>query len=475
MNELSAKRIKTKLNIGSISAFQLAEGGSPLLDDDGCRNSLYRTDEHVDKFPLIYHPNLLDVCCEMNLYLIQRARGEYSTQRNRKEMSFAWSRGYIASMRGKPIDHKTIDSISKDLKLFLDFLIKKNLSYLEVVVVPTAESDRELLPVWQYQRSLCERVKGKDLGWGTAQRMICRVRAFYLWSYHRGLFDKLPFSLELKAIRKKKENDYDILFTLPNKKASSGAVTAWVSDLSIPKKYKQKSKKPEGLQPFSRYELAVLLQTDVAKHNTYGLFLKCAYLAGLRSFEVVEIDYSDIVNPADKPNQVVFKIGMIRKHHMPKPINISRSLMTELFAYTQSQSWLNRRKKHETKYGMNNPEEPLPLFINRAGERMADTSPRDAIGHVRKEQRAKGVEVLERGYHDLRATFGTYLAMYLIQKFKDPRRVRAILRKWMGHEDIKTTELYIDFAKTADPSEFGEMHDWVEDIYSAVNKLMEGK
>ena len=303
--------------------------------------------------------------------------------------------------------------------------------------------------------------------------MIRRVREFYIWSYHRGIAEKLPFELELKAIRKKKSNDFDILYSIPNKNSSGSSIQAWVSNLSIPKKFKQKARKPEALQPFNRQELAALLNTNVAKHPTYGLFLKCAYLAGLRSFEVVKIDYCDIVNPSESPTRSVYKIGLVRKHHMQKPINISSALMGQLFEYTQTARWKNRRKIHEEKYQINNPEQPLPLFLNSSGERMADTTAGDSIRYARKEQRNKGVEVLKRSYHDLRSTFGTYLAMYLIQKLEDPRRVRAILRKWMGHEKSIVTESYIDFAKATDPSEFGAMHDWVEDIYRNVKKLSE--
>lgn len=471
MSEVYANRLKVTFNIGSMRSFQTAIDGSYLLDDNGNRNVKYLTDNIQKKFPLIYLPDMLDVCCEMNLFLIHRATGEYSVKkRNTNEMSVAWSQGYVAQMKGEPIDLKTVDSISKDLKLFLDYLRKHKLSYLETVATPVAYDDRELLPVWKYRSELRQRVKARDLGWDTAQRMIRRVREFYVWSYHRGKMEYLPFSLEFKAIRKKKENDYDVLFLLPNKKDTS--ITAWVSDLSIPKIDKQPQKSKEGLQPFSRQELTALLLTNVAKHRTYGLFLKCAYLAGLRSFEVVQIDYSDIKNPAAEPHRVVYQIGLVRKHNIPKPINISRNLMIELFNYTQHEQWRKRRIKHESKYGIDNKSHPLPLFLNSSGERMAETSPSDTIGEVKKEQRAKEGEVLSRTYHDLRATFGTYLAIYLINKLEDIKRVRAILRKWMGHEDSKTSEGYIDFAKASDPSEFGEMHDWVEDIYIEVDALI---
>ncbi|MCB5228311.1 tyrosine-type recombinase/integrase [Alishewanella sp. 16-MA] len=461
----NSSRYKTRFNLGAVAYLQSS------VDDCGLRNVIYKTDDYIENFPFIFHAEHLDACCEMNLFLIQRLKGEYSLKKNKRQTSDSWSQQYAATRKGEPLDIKTIESISKDLKLFLDFLIENDLSYLEVIAAPISESahaDVSQMPVWKYQRYLVERVKRKDLAWNTANRMIRRVREFYIWSYHRGSIGKLPFELELKAIHKKKSSDYDVLFSMPS--ANQTALQAWISNLTIPKKFKQKAVKPNGLQPFNRSELASLLNTDTAKHPTNSLFLKCAYLAGFRSFEVVQIDYNEVVNPVDHPRNAVFKIGLVRKQHLPKPINITRTLMQKLFDYTTTASWKTRRKKHEEKYGVDNPEHPLPLFINKSGERMAGTSASDVIAYVRKEQREKGLPVLERGYHDLRATFGTYLAIYLIEKLVDTRRVRTTLRKWLGHESMKTTEMYIDFAKVSEPSEFGAMHEWVEDIYKAVRE-----
>jgi integrase len=221
--------------------------------------------------------------------------------------------------------------------------------------------------------------------------------------------------------------------------------------------------------------LSALLSTDIAKtEGTYSLFLKCAYLGGLRSFETVQLDCQDVVDPKEDPNIVVYKVGFLRKGAFPKPINITSTLMRNLYEYTLSATWKKRALKHEIAYGKDNPEYPLPLFINSAGERMAETAASDTISYVRKEQREKNQTLLVRTFHDLRSTFGTYLAIYLFEKFDDPKRVRNILRKWMGHEDFKTTEGYLDFAKAvSDPSEYGAMHQWVIDIYDAVNELEE--
>lgn len=476
MNTSHARLLKVNLNLGSIHSFQLSEDGAHFVDKFGLRKAYYRTEDLFEKFPLIFHPEMLDACCEMNLFLRQRARGEFSTHRNKTELSkIVWSEAYIASQSGEPLDRKTVCSIAKDLKLFLDFLASNNLSYISAISMTVATSDKELLPPWKYQQHLVSLVKSRRLTWNTAQRMISRVRQLYIWSYLRGVVHQLPFQLENKPIKKQKVPIDDPVSSVPSQKDYGRGISQWVSDLKIPKKFKQKDKKPEGLQPFGKDELTLLLQTDVALHPTYGAFLKCAYLAGLRSFEVVQIDASEIVNPDEDKKRVSYKIGVVRKHHMPKPVNITRTLMKALYEYTASQEWMKRRIKHEIKYGVNNPEHPLPLFLNRSGERMAETSPCDTIKYVREELKRKNKPPLTRSYHDLRATFGTYLAVYLIKKYEEPKRVRSILRKWMGHENFETTESYIDFAKVCDPSEFGDMDQWVEEIYSAVKPMLDGE
>lgn len=288
----------------------------------------------------------------------------------------------------------------------------------------------------------------------------------------RGRIGQLPFDMKLTAIKKKKNDDYDILFAIPNENNTSEGLQVCVSNLTIPKKLKQKAKSQKGLRPYNVHELNLLLSTDTARHRTHGLFLKCAYFGGLRSFETIQIDYSDLEDPSRNPDRAFYQIGLVRKHNMPKPINITKSLMQSLWDYTLDETWKKRRLKHEILFGKDNKNEPLPLFINSQGKRMVDTAASDTISIVRKELKSKDSEVnLERDYHDLRATFGTRLAVAAINAGVSEKRVKDLLRKWMGHEDFKTTELYLDFATITPTSEYGVMHEWVDDIYREVRAI----
>lgn len=487
MNYSKVALRKVRINLGSIANFTRVKDGTCVTDHLGVREVSYFRDNIVENFPLLFAEERLRECNEINLYLIQRFLGDYALQKNKREASdHVWSEAHLGSRKGKPIDLNTVVGIAKDLKAFLHFVAAHNYDYLEVIAAPLSKSSTSeavaMLPIWQYQAHLCGRVESNAtdrLSFGVARRRLRRVREFYVWSYKRGLIDALPFSFNLQTIGIKKKSAEEQLFELPTSRARfSEKPTVWISNLDIPTKLKRKEDKRKGLQPYNAKELTALLSTEIAQGNgTYSVLLKCAYLGGLRSSEPVQINYKDISNPIeDASRSGIYHINIVRKQHQVKTVKITSRLMQALFQYTQTSTWKNRRKKHETKYGMDNDEHPLPLFINSSGERMAKTTASDAISKVRAEQLRANISVLARSYHDLRATFGTYLAMTLIDIHgDDTARVRSELRKWMGHEDFSTTESYIDFAKVTEPNEYGAMHDWVDGIYEHVRELKQSE
>jgi len=96
--------------------------------------------------------------------------------------------------------------------------------------------------------------------------------------------------------------------------------------LSIPNTLKQKEDSPDkGLQPYSPKELKQLLETNTAQKETYKLYLQCALLGGLRSFEISAIDQKDLFNPDEKENEKrIPKLNIVRKGHKPVRLTIAR-------------------------------------------------------------------------------------------------------------------------------------------------------
>lgn len=478
-----SKIINKPVNFGKGMYFHLDKAGEPIQIVDGIRTHSYRHNKKELSFPLLYHPDRITECQEMNLFLSHRLEGHFSLKKNQKA-SEAFSDAYYASQPGKRLDVKTVRGIAKHLKAFLDWLVKDGASYFEVIAAPlsrqSVDDNISRLPVWRYHKHLCDRVTTKDkakrLSFNTAQERIRAVKTFYIWSHKRGSIDNLPFSLEYKQVRIKSKDKYgeSALFQLPTSSTRSGGLWKWVSNLSIPNTVKQKEDSPDKvLQPYSPKELTQLLQTTTAQKRSYKIYLQCALLGGLRSFEISAIDQKDIFDPdKEEHKNYIPKLNLVRKGHKPVRLTIARSLMKLLYLHTLSPENMRQRTKHETSYRMNNDEHPLPLFMNSSGERISEETPGNTISIIRKEQKKRGLEVIMRTFHDLRATFATYIAKYLIEKNESESSIRQILMTLMSHESFKTTKRYIDFAKSVGVDAFGAMSEWVQDIYGDVDKLL---
>ncbi len=473
---------KSKINIGTLPYFAVDETGCLIENEYGERSINYHVDHYVDEFPLLVCNERLTEVLEINSFLIERRLGNFSLNRNKKSNeSSANSQGYYASMKADPIDDVSILPIAKDMKHFLDWLINDGADYLEVIAAPTnfnLEEAKALLPIWRYQRHLVTLVKKKGKGrcsFKLARRRLQNLRAFYMWSYKRGMIGALPFSVKLKSVKTKRKDSGFEVFGLPSKVNNSKfGIESYVSNLDIPRTVKQKQDSPDSkLQPYNEEELLLLLQSDVAKHRTYGLFIKCAYMGGFRAFEIPQIEFDSIVNPS-KSNNKNFEIIIVRKGHKPYPIKTSPMLMQALWDYTQDKKWSHARVKFESNYGMNNPDHPLPVFINKSGERMSEGSVKSTIALVRRELKIKNLPYLERDFHDLRATFATYMALFLIKKGYTEDQVKGLMLILMAHEDFDVTLSYINFSVVQNQlGKHGAMGEWVDEVYSKVFKRLE--
>ncbi len=485
MPELKAKKVTTSVNLATRLFFDKDDDGNFAIDTSirpyELRVHKYTNDKNiVPDFPLIFHPQRLTESLEMNLFLRQRATGDYATKRNTKELESTFSEGYYATRKGTGVDVETLDKIADDLKMFLTWLHIDGSSYEEVVAAPLAKDsvreDVQNTPLWKFRSHLRDRVKNKTLGWNTANRILGHLTHFYLWSNKRGIVTDLPFSTKYDLLKRtsNKDDALSSLFSLPTpKKVNSAERGHWglVTNLKLAKEDKQKKDIDDNLQPYSIKELTALLQTKEANKPISHLYLQCAYLGGMRSFELGGISHKDIFDPSDSQNKgKTPKLSILRKGYKPVVLIISTYLMKCLYEHTLTQRFLNDRKKHEVKYGIDNAEEPLPLFMNGRGEAIDSETPGRVVIRARKELKDKGY-ILRRTYHDLRATYCTFIAKYLLSKGESETRIKATLIKLMSHETFKTTELYIDFAKLSGSNEFGEMYDWIKDIYTGVADL----
>jgi len=478
-----SKILNTKINVGKLPFFtedpvKLDTGEQQ--DDFQLRALGYQSDDLIERFPLLSHPTRLKECMEFNLYMIERYKGNFSLRKNRSSATdhHVWSRGALGAKRGKGIEVGSLDSISKDLQRYLNWMIENDVSYEEIMAVPlnydpnSVDEAEVLLPAWRFREHIKALITNDELSFSTGDRVLNSIKTFYLWSFRRAEAGALPFSIKYKAISVKRKGNANSLFALPGtSKKDSNAIKAYITNYTLAAEDKPKDKTPRRrLTPYNSSELKLLMNTDVYRHRTYGLFLKCCLFGGLRSFEVVQINYNEIFNP--KKQRVIFRLSLLRKFNKATNLQISSNLMQFLWDYTQTKTYKERQLKHEKKYGKDNPKHPLPLFINSSGERMKEASVQNSISKVRSELKRKGRPNLERDVHDLRATFATYWAIALLQKDYSPEYIKNKLMLLLSHESFTTTQLYLDFAIEGVVGKHGAMDAWVVDIYQEIlNKV----
>lgn len=486
-NTNRSKIIQADLNLGKLPYYATNEQGNFIEEQHGehrLRVLKYHSDQFINNFPLISNAERIREIILFNLYLIERYNGNFSLKRNRTSANenYVWSQGHLGAKKGKGLKLTSISPIAKDLKRYLDWMINENISLEEIMAVPqnydpnTVEEAEALLPVWRFREHIRELIRAKEIAFSLGERTLNSIKVFYLWSYRRAEVNALPFTMKLAAVSKKRKDDVNALFTMPGVKLEhKRALKSYISNLKLPNDDKPKDDKPrQGLQAYTGEELKLLMTTKTYTHRTYGLFIKCCLMAGLRSNEVIQINHDEIPDPSKK--RVSFSLSLIRKFDRATNLRISPRLIQMLWEYTQTDTYKKRQLKHETKYGKNNPKHPLPLFINRDGERMKETSVQNTIQKVRADLKCLGLPRLERDLHDLRATFATYWAIAMLKKGYSPNDIKVKLMLMLSHEDFETTQLYLDFAIEGRVGKHGAMDEWVVDIYQEVmNRLEEAR
>jgi site-specific recombinase XerD len=138
---------------------------------------------------------------------------------------------------------------------------------------------------------------------------------------------------------------------------------------------------------------------------------------------------------------------------------VSKGLMASLWLYRNDKEHQHRLAKWQLEHG--NCDD-APLFLNRSGSFMSRKSVGNVISKVRKELALIGKE-LKRDFHDLRSTFATNLAGFLIHKNLPIGFVQFKLMQLMGHSDFSTTQKYINFARSLTFDK--QMASWVDKLF----------
>ena len=141
--------LNVQINLGLRPYFVRDENEQYVTDEHEMREIAYHMDRVVDNFPLIYCPASLDLCCELNLFLIQRFTGEFSMKRNKSQdqilrSQITESEGTRASAMGQPIKLKTVRSLADSLLPFVNWLVLEDVDWQEVIAEPLVISEDSL-------------------------------------------------------------------------------------------------------------------------------------------------------------------------------------------------------------------------------------------------------------------------------------------------------------------------------------------
>lgn len=440
--------IHASLNLGSLSTFD----GELIEVDAGhlIRHIAYQRSHTVDKFPLLFSDTRLHDCLEINLFLEHRYKGKFLRPK----------KGGQKNLLGG-VTVKTIKSIANSLKVFLVWLEGAGIEWKDLYAVSASEKAKEWLPPYRFRAHLIERIKRNELSLNTANLYISHVRQLYEWAWQTRRIEKLPFKYTDKVIKKKRSNsDFDLIFT---SFSNDKGMVVQTNDLTIPRKHQQKKMVlNEGLTPFSQKEIQQLYSTDYMQAESRRLWADLALLCGLRAFEVTLLNESEIVD-VNLDKTKVYTIDILGKFNKHRQILVPRTLMSRLWGYKNSPESLKRSAKWDSKYDYDDK----PLFINRSGNRLNEGSITN-ITSIAATELLQSKFKLSRSFHDLRSTFATSLARFLLEKDLPLGFIQYKLMSLLGHSNFATTQKYIDLARTITYDK--KMKTWVEDVFGGLEQ-----
>lgn len=441
--------VPVSINLGDLPYLEGTTAVSSGADCTTTRQVRFHRDHVVDGFPLLFCFSRLPDALEMNLFMEHRYCGKFLRPKS----------GGHRNLRGG-VTVKTLKSIANSLRGFLGWLAETNTDWHEVYAVADSDRAKAWLPPYRYRAYLISKVEAKELSRDTANLYINHVRQFYEWALKKRRIERIPFKYKRIAIKKqRKDGDYDLLFsTVQDEKA----LMIQTTDLVIPKKYKaKKAALDDTLSPYSAEELKTLFESHYMRLDGRKLWTQLAFVCGLRASEVASFPEPIVENPA-LTAKTSFPVSILGKFNKERTILVPRFLMESLWVYKNSPERLRRAAKWDMAHGAGASR---PLFLNRSGKPINSASLTNITSNVAKELARKGI-TFKRSFHDLRATFATTLAKFMLEKHLPLGFIQYKLMSLMGHANFSTTMKYINFARSITFED--QMQDWVERIFGGL-------
>lgn len=280
----------------------------------------------------------------------------------------------------------------------------------------------------------------------TVRQRLQYICFFYEYALKQGWVERLPFSLEDRAVRR---GDKGFLAHI-----NAAGTTRAVPDV-MPRHHKQL---PKFL---SKEQVHALLAASENPHHR--MMMRLALQAGLRREEIATFPLAYVFNPDSRHGRgrnVMVRLdpsdgtGMMTKGGKPRDIWISRRFMSELYRYS-----VLVRGELASFSGM--PQSTL--FLTQAGTAYANHGKHIEV-IVRENGRKAGVKAHP---HMLRHTYATHTLVSL-QRNRAANTVEPLvfLQHQLGHQSITTTMIYLHLINSlVDDAVLAyddEINDWLD-------------
>jgi integrase len=448
-----ARVIRVTMNLGDLPYFESA-GGMTTGTGACLRQISFHRDRLVERFPLLYCEDRLRDALEMNLFLEHRYRGRFMPPK----------KGGNRNPCGG-VTVKTLVSLANSLSGFLTWLLQNNVDWHEIYAIAEGERTKAWLPPYRYRAYLISRILAGRLSRDTANLYINHVRQFYEWGLSTRRIDRIPFEYKRVPVRKRrKDGEFDLLF---NDFRNKRALMVQTTDLVIPKKYRSKdTASDEGLTPFSTEEITLLFDSRYMQLSGRRLWAALALTCGLRADEVATLPESVADDPTLSPKRI-FRAKVVGKFNKGREILIPRFLMYMLWQYRNSPERLRRAARWDLIHGSSFTR---PLFLNRSGTGINTGSVCNITSCVARELRNQHV-AFDRSFHDLRATFATSLASFMLKLNLPLGFIQYKLMTLLGHTQFSTTLKYLNFARSVTFE--SQMQSWVDRVFADLAPTLE--
>ncbi|OQK25769.1 hypothetical protein XM69_c12008 [Vibrio parahaemolyticus] len=318
-------------------------------------------------------------------------------------------------------------SESLGLRLYFDFLSAIGAEWDEGSNIPHER------PLHQFSRHLTDIYAQGRISGSTARAYFSSVVRFYKFHIKFDYpFKGIPLEFKETVIKK---YDNDSLSHIYEREIRYDTATCTPR---IPQKDQRRELRPIPADYLNEFLALVANNASIEM----ALIIFTSYVTGLRANEIADLR-CDMINGwdgvSDNFNILVGpQVGHQTKYMKDGTVTASNRLMKTLKSYGVSDHYLHRLSKYQG--------DRTHVFLTRSGKPFSQKTISTEFRRFIREWIHPEKSDFDHKFHDIRTSFGCYLAKSLLEKEEySGAEIMAEVQESMRHKDIATTELYLRY------------------------------